>query len=93
MNGEWVLANKCPHCGGRLTLCEFYTYPREYTILKNGKLSKRGRRGAEEGIGLVTAYCGSCHVTWDATDTWVNTDGTVEIRGNGEGWDENGCND
>ena len=62
-------------------------------ILKNGKMAKRGRRAEEEGIGFITAYCGSCHVAWDASNTFVNADGTVEISGNGEGWEENGCND
>lgn len=86
MNGEWVLANKCPHCGGKLTLREFYSSPREYPILKNGRVSKRGRWIATESVGIVTAFCNSCYVGWNATNTWVNTDGTVEIRGNGDGW-------
>lgn len=93
MYGEWILANKCPHCGGRLMLSDFYTFSREYPILKNGRLSKRGRRGAEEGLGIVTVSCDSCHVSWEANHTWINGDGTVEIQGNGEGWSENGCND
>lgn len=85
MNGEWVLANKCPHCGGRLTLSDFYTYSIDYLILKNGRISKCGKKCGEEGIGIVTVCCDSCHVSWDATHTWINADGTVEISGNGEG--------
>jgi hypothetical protein len=84
MNGEWIVANKCPHCGGKLVVREFYSRTREYPISKNGKVSKRGRWATEDSLGLVTVFCNSCRVGWDATHTWVNTDDIVEIRGNGD---------
>lgn len=86
MSGEWVLANKCPHCGGRLTLSEFYTYSIDYLILKNGRISKRGKKCGEEAVGVINARCNSCHVSWIDDDTNLTVDGKIEIRGNGYGW-------
>lgn len=83
MEYEWILANKCPHCGGKLTLREFYSRTREYPISKNGRAAKRGKWVTDDSLGIVTAFCNSCYVGWDAEHTWVTTDDTVEIRGNG----------
>ena len=52
MNGEWVLANKCPHCGGRMTLVDFYSYSRDYPILKNGRPSKHGKSAEKKPLEL-----------------------------------------
>lgn len=86
MNGEWVLANKCPHCGGRMTLVDFYSYSRDYPILKNGRPSKHGKKCGEESVGVINAQCNSCHVTWADSNTRLTVDGKIEIRGDGYGW-------
>lgn len=86
MMGEWILANKCPHCGGQLTLSDFYSFSRDYPILKNGRPSKRGKKCGEEAVGVINARCNSCHVTWDDSNTRLTVDGKIEIRGDGYGW-------
>lgn len=40
MNGEWVLASKCPHCGGRMTVSAFYSYSLDYVIRRDAASAK-----------------------------------------------------
>ena len=56
----------------------------KYPISKNGRVSERGKWVTKDSLGLVTVFCNSCRVGWDATHTWVNTDDIVEIRGKGD---------
>lgn len=74
------------HCGGRMTLVDFYSYSRDYPILKNGRPSKHGKKCGEEAVGVINAQCNSCHVTWDDSNTRLTVDGKIEIRGDGYGW-------
>lgn len=52
MNGEWVLANKCPHCGGRMTIVDFYSYSRDYPILKTGDRRSMGKSAEKKPLEL-----------------------------------------
>lgn len=80
---EWVLANKCPHCGGRMILSEYFSVSHNYLIRKDGQLSKRYRKSAEGPIDCVMAFCDTCKTYWDGDSTICDMDG-VYIRGEGD---------
>lgn len=40
MKHEWVLANKCPCCGGRMVLSEHFNLTHDYLIRKDGRPCK-----------------------------------------------------
>lgn len=82
MKPEWKLANKCPHCGGRMTLSEHFALTHDYLIRKDGQLCKRYRKSEEGPIDCVTAFCDACKTYWDGDNTIADADG-VYIRGDG----------
>ena len=41
MSNKWILASKCPHCGGSMTVSVFYSYSRDYRIGRNGQPYKK----------------------------------------------------
>ena len=79
---DWILANKCPHCGGRMTLSEHFALSHDYPIRKDGTTYKRYRKSKEGSIDCVTAFCYTCSTFWDGENTIMGIDG-VYIRGNG----------
>lgn len=80
---EWKLANKCPHCGGRMTLCVHFALTHDYSIRKDGKVGKRYVKSDEGPIDCVTAFCNACNTYWDGDNTLDAEDG-VWIRGDGD---------
>ena len=86
---KWEIANKCPHCGGRMTASEYFSLTHDYIIKKDGNLSKRYTKSEEGSIDCITVRCNSCMSYWDSDNTVVTNNG-VYIRGNGEGgqWKE-----
>ncbi len=79
---EWEKANKCPHCGGRMTLSEHFAYTHDYPIRKDGKLYKQFKKSEGGPVDCVTAFCDSCHTYWDGDSTIIDRD-VVYIRGRG----------
>lgn len=79
---EWILANKCPHCGGRMNMSEHFALTHDYLIRKDGQLSKRYRKSPAGPIECVTAFCTECKKYWDGDNT-VSYDDGVYIRGEG----------
>lgn len=82
MRPEWKLANKCPNCGGRMTMSEHFALTHDYPIRKDGKPFKRYSKSPEGPIDCVTAFCDSCDTYWDGDNTTLDIDG-VYIRGDG----------
>lgn len=80
---EWILANKCPHCGGRMILCDHFALTHDYSIRKDGKLSKRYKTSDGGSIDCITAFCSTCKTSWDGDNTVIDED-RVYIRGKGE---------
>lgn len=80
---EWILANKCPHCGGRMTLSEHFALTHDYLIRKDGTPSKRYTKSPEGAVDCITAFCDNCKTYWDGDSTICDKDG-VYIRGAGD---------
>lgn len=79
---DWILANKCPHCGGRMNMSEHFALTHDYCIRRDGQPYKRYRKSEEGAIDCVTAFCENCNTYWDGDSTIVDNDG-VFIRGEG----------
>ena len=80
---DWILGKKCPHCGGRMVMCEHFALTHDYLIRKDGKLSSKFRKSTEGAIDCTTAFCQECYTFWDGDNTICDNDG-VWIRGAGE---------
>lgn len=83
MNGEWVLASKCPHCGGRMTVSAFYSYSLDYVIRRNGQPYKRGKKSSDGPMDAHVVSCNDCNRTWDEGNMNITASG-VFIRGKGD---------
>lgn len=79
---DWILANKCPHCGGRMNLSVHYALTYDYHIRRDGQPYKQYQKSGEGPIDVVTASCEDCHTYWDGENTIFAIEG-VFIRGEG----------
>lgn len=48
---------RCPLCGGKIIVSALYQISHDYTVTKNGKLSKKYTKG---GIGSLDASIAAC---------------------------------
>lgn len=76
---EWKQVTCCPHCGGPLTVSEYYSYSRDYKITRKGILSKRSSLVEGGPIDCITAYCFQCKTVWDADHVFIEGDKTVWV--------------
>lgn len=83
MENEWVLANKCPCCGGRMVLSEHFNLTHDYLIRKDGQPRKEYKKSSEGAIDCLTAFCSDCGRGWDGDNTALDAGG-VYIRGKGD---------
>ena len=81
MNG-WELANKCPNCGGRLTVSEHFSLSHDFKIRRDGQPCKRFRKSPEGAIDCVTVLCDDCLSYWDGDHATWDYDG-IYIKGKG----------
>ena len=82
MNGDWMLASKCPHCGGRMTVSVFYSYSRDYIIGRNGQPNMRSKKSCDGPMDAYVVRCNWCNSTWDEEDTNITERG-IFIRWKG----------
>lgn len=72
---DWVLANKCPQCGGRMMLDEFYIYSVGRRIRLDGRASPKGKRsGDSESYGAFNVHCENCENTWEDNEVRITPD-------------------
>ena len=67
---------RCPLCGGKIIVSEYYQTSRDYKVLMNGKLSKRYIVTDAGPINSMTASCGSfCGAYWEHEEFDISEDG------------------
>lgn len=82
MSDSWILASKCPHCGGTMTVSVFYSYSRDYRIGRNGQPHKKCKKSCDGEMDVCTASCSDCNTYWDGNNTFWVEEG-VFVRGKG----------
>jgi hypothetical protein len=82
---SWILVKKCPACGGKLIVSDFYSFSRDYKITRRGVLSSRSSKSVESSIDCTTASCVDCGAEWEQGEVMI-LDGKVflSIRRSGE---------
>lgn len=69
----------CPLCGGRIVVSNLYQYSLDYTMRKDGKISKRHKRGDDGPVDVSLASCENyktCDARWEEEEFFVEPDGT-----------------
>lgn len=77
---EWKRVTCCPYCGGELEISDHYAFTKDYSITKNGVLSKRFKLSDPGPLDCTTGYCYGCGRAFDGDDIIVENDGTVWVR-------------
>ena len=75
--------NKCPICGGKLEFCSLYQYSYDYTIKKNGELSKKAKKSDACSMDCGFIYCQNEDFVTDF-DLVCTTNKNIKI------WEEHG---
>lgn len=72
---DWIMANKCPKCGGYIALSIHCAYTIDYAVRRDGQLRKRGKKIDGGPIDVVTAHCEKCGSYWDGDNTIWSQEG------------------
>ena len=80
---DWILASRCPHCGGRMTAMEHFALTHDYRVRLDGRPSRRFSRSAEGPPDCITVFCEKCRTAWDADHAIWDEDG-IFIKGDGD---------
>ena len=70
-----VRIKSCPECGGKIEVSYLYQYARDFTLNKDGKLSKRYRVRDCGPMEVAVAHCICCNEKWDADDFLIGPNG------------------
>lgn len=65
----------CPRCGGRIEVSILCQYSLNFTVCKNGKLSKRFRKNYSGPVDASIAACiNGCGVQWEDDEFFIDSD-------------------
>ena len=79
---DWILASRCPHCGGRMTAMEHFALTHDYRVRLDGRPSQRFSRSPEGPLDCITVLCEKCRTVWDSDHAAWDADG-IFIKGDG----------
>lgn len=73
----------CPICGGRIVVSDLYQYSLNYTMRKDGKIGKRGKRADNGPIDESIAACENfkiCGAQWETDDFVVKKGAFIDYK-------------
>lgn len=75
-----VIRKRCPLCGGKIIVSDFYTFSYDHFITKSGTLSRKYNVSSPGSINVSNAACEnvideSCSARWDDNSFFINAEG------------------
>ena len=73
----------CPICGGRIVVSDLYQYSLNYTMRKDGKIGKRGKRTDDGSLDASIAACENfkiCGAQWEVDDFFIENRTFIDYK-------------
>ena len=71
---------KCPICGGKLVLSDYYQISHEHAISKNGKILKKYTVTEKMPINEQTINCTECDFQLSSEEFWIDEENKINIK-------------